>query len=79
MEQKTQSRAIARAWVEAKSPRNREELQRDEDAVLLYQMKYELHGPVYPDYSVVENRRICMSPFESRSMSVMRFNAIFGD
>lgn len=62
----TQSRAIARAWVEAKSPRNHEKLQRDEDALLLYQMKYELHGPVYPDYSVVEKLPIFVHANELR-------------
>jgi hypothetical protein len=45
------SRAIARAWADAKNPRNSEDRQRDDDAILLYSMAFELNGRTHPDWS----------------------------
>src|SRR2546423_9460716 len=53
-----QSRALARAWAEAKNPRSKKDVQRDEDALQLYEMMVELNGQVYPDYSVIEKMPI---------------------
>lgn len=46
-----ESRAVARAWADAKNRRNSEDRQRDDYAVLLYLMAFELHGQTYPDRS----------------------------
>jgi hypothetical protein len=61
-----QSRAVARAWAEAKDPRSSEDVQRDEDALQLYHMTFELYGQVYPDWSAIQHRAILVRANELR-------------
>jgi len=61
-----ESRAIARAWADAKNPRNSEDRQRDDDALLLYSMAFELHGRTHPDWSTFSATSIAATGKELR-------------
>ena len=58
------SRALARAWAEAKSPRSSEDVQRDGDALQLYHMMFELYGQTYPDSNAIRNHPIIVRASE---------------
>ena len=53
-----QSRAAARAWAEARNPGISQDVQRDEDALQLYEMIFELNGQVYPDWRAIQDSPI---------------------
>ena len=61
-----QSRALARAWAEAKNPKSRKEVQRDQDALELYQMTLQLNGRTYPDRTIIQNLPIMLRAKELR-------------